>query len=183
MRSPGRLRSCFLRVNSTLLATELLRNILCSPYGIRTHILGLEDRCPVQLNEGTIFFVPLVGVEPTLLSELVSKTSACYQFRHKGIYPCLDPFQTTAENIWKGLKHLYPRRDSNSHVLTDTGFLDRGVYHSNTWAFCTPDRIRTDTCTGFKPVASADWATGAYKIKNPKGILSGLSYFGVFTSS
>ena len=59
--------------------------LFSSPYGIRTHILGLEDRCPVQLNEGTIFFVPLVGVEPTLLSELVSKTSACYQFRHKGI--------------------------------------------------------------------------------------------------
>jgi hypothetical protein len=26
----------------------------CSPYGIRTHILALEERCPVQLNEGTI---------------------------------------------------------------------------------------------------------------------------------
>ena len=59
--------------------------LFSSPYGIRTHILGLEDRCPVQLNEGTIFFVPLVGVEPTLFSELVSKTSASYQFRHKGI--------------------------------------------------------------------------------------------------
>lgn len=77
---------------------------------------------------------------------------------------------------------MYPRRDSNSHVLTDTGFLDRGVYHSTTWAlpfrvlksaiwhflFCTPHRIRTDTCTGFKSVASANWATGAYKIKKPE---------------
>ena len=71
---------------------------------------------------------------------------------------------------------MYPRRDSNSHVLSDTGFLDRGVYHSTTWAlpfrifksaichllFCTPHRIRTDTCTGFKSVASTNWATGAY---------------------
>ena len=33
--SPGRLRSCFLRVNSTLLATELLRNnsLFCGPGG------------------------------------------------------------------------------------------------------------------------------------------------------
>lgn len=28
--------------------------------------------------------------------------------------------------------------------------------------FCTPHRIRTDTCTGFKSDASANWATGAY---------------------
>lgn len=25
-----------------------------SSYGIRTHIVGLEDQCPIQLNEGTI---------------------------------------------------------------------------------------------------------------------------------
>lgn len=28
--------------------------------------------------------------------------------------------------------------------------------------FCTPHRIRTDTCTGFKSDASTNWATGAY---------------------
>ena len=86
------------------------------------------------------------------------------------------PLPDNSGNIWKGLKLLYPRRDSNSHVLTDTGFLDRGVYHSTTCAlpfrifksaichllFCTPHRIRTDTCTGFKSDASANWATGAY---------------------
>ena len=31
-------------------------------------------------------------------------------------------------------RHLYPERDSNSHVLSDTGFLDRHVYHSTIWA-------------------------------------------------
>lgn len=72
-------------INSPLPSSSRPTAIISSPYGIRTHILGLEDRCPVQLNEGTIFLVPLVGFEPTLLSELVSKTSACYQFRHKGI--------------------------------------------------------------------------------------------------
>jgi len=40
--------------------------------------------------------------------------------------------------------------------------------------------IRTDTCTGFKSVASANWATGAYKTKNPNFFRgSGLYLFGV----
>ena len=30
---------------------------------------------------------------------------------------------------------MYPKRDTNSHVLSDTGFLDRRVYHSTIWAF------------------------------------------------
>ena len=30
-----------------------------------------------------------------------------------------------------------------------------------TWVFCTPLRIRTETCTGLKPDASTIWATGA----------------------
>ena len=111
--------------------------------------------CPVGRRD---HFVPLVGVEPTLLSELVSKTSACYQFRHKGINPCFHPLPDNSGNTWKGLKLLYPRRDSNSHVLTDTGFLDRGVYHSTTWAL--PFRIfKSAIChllfvlpIGFEPI-------------------------------
>lgn len=39
-------------VDSANWSTEALKN--CSPYGIRTHIVGLEDRCPYPLNEGTI---------------------------------------------------------------------------------------------------------------------------------
>lgn len=45
------------RINSPLPSSSRpTANILCSSYGIRTHILDLEDRCPVQLNEGTILF-------------------------------------------------------------------------------------------------------------------------------
>ncbi len=32
-------------------------SIFSSLYGIRTHILGLEDRCPVQLDEETILYL------------------------------------------------------------------------------------------------------------------------------
>ena len=68
------------------------------------------------------------------------------------------PLPDNSGNTWKGLKLLYPRRDSNSHVLTDTGFLDRGVYHSTTWAL--PFRIfKSAIChllfvlpIGFEPI-------------------------------
>ena len=48
---------------------------------------GPAPQAGVATSYTTWTFVPLVGVEPTrlLYSALVSKTSMCYQFHHRGI--------------------------------------------------------------------------------------------------
>ena len=71
-----------------------------SSYGSRTHILGLEDRCPVRLNEGTIYSLSRPSQtnhkmpgRVTIFQKvghryLASGTACCYT-RHPGFEPVL----------------------------------------------------------------------------------------------
>ena len=138
--------------------------LFCSPYGIRTHILDLEDRCPFQLNEGAIFRKSAIAIwlqvphvlhtAPRLRACICHCDFLCTQGETRTLISFRTPVSKT------GVSTIPPPR--HYHFAF---FYIRVRY--DTFSFCTPHRIRTDTCTGFKSVASANWATGAYKTKNP----------------
>ena len=88
--------------------------------GLEPTSFCLTGRSFTQLLLPTLFALP-VGFEPTTLW-LTVRCSNQLSYR----------------------RMLYRGRDSNSHVLSDTGFLDRRVYHYTTSAFiCSSYWIRT----------------------------------------
>ena len=94
----------------TILASD---PFICSPYGIRTHILALEERCPVQLNEGT---------------KLESRPSL-FGFRYRLLLQTAPRLRTCTFHC----DFLCDQGETRTLNPFGTSFLDWRVYHSTTW--------------------------------------------------
>ena len=73
------------QINSLDFSATKATHPFCSPCGIRTHILALEERCPVQLDEGAIYFVPKERLELSRPFGHRFLRPACLPFHHLGL--------------------------------------------------------------------------------------------------